>query len=148
MKSTRGLHPKNIAITNIHYYCIHFTTQKNFNEWFSLNFNQNFNAREKTLRAFHISNYKIGKNNKISNRFTCLNNKIDLEQLNKKILTNWLANKYSLNSLVNNYWTLKIPNYNTSFSIYDFINIQYTNNHLNVIHSYNMYLTIHARINK
>ena len=44
----------------------------------AMNFNQNFNNRH----TLFTSNYKVGKNNKISNRLTCLNNKIELTQLN------------------------------------------------------------------
>ena len=53
------------------------------NKWISLNFNQIFNMRDTTLTAFNNSNYKIGKDNKILNRITCFNNKIELDWLNK-----------------------------------------------------------------
>ena len=54
-------------------------------EWLAINFNQNFNQRKTTFAAFDNSNYKIGKNNKISNRISCLNNKIELGWLNKDV---------------------------------------------------------------
>ena len=51
-------------------------------DWSALNFNQNFNNRNTFFTAFDNSNYRIGKNNRISNRLMCLNNKIELSQLN------------------------------------------------------------------
>ena len=45
-------------------------------EWISLNYNQNFNSRKTDFEAFNISNYKIGRTNKISNRVAILNSKI------------------------------------------------------------------------
>jgi hypothetical protein len=59
-----------------------YNTQKPHLEWLALNFNQNFNSREKTLKIINNSNYKIGKNNKLSNRLVILNNKIELDCLN------------------------------------------------------------------
>ena len=50
----------------------------------SLNLNQNFNSIEKTFKAYHNSNYKLGRNNKLSNRFVCLSNKIELDWLNQE----------------------------------------------------------------
>ena len=38
-----------------------YNTHKPHLEWLALNFNQNFNSREKTLKIFNNSNYKIGK---------------------------------------------------------------------------------------
>ena len=52
-------------------------------EWISLNYNQNFNSRKTDFEAFNISNYKIGRTNKISNRVAILNSKIPLDWLNK-----------------------------------------------------------------
>ena len=40
--------------------------------------------REITFKAFNNSNYKIGRDNKISNRITCLNNKIELDWLDRE----------------------------------------------------------------
>ena len=54
-------------------------------EWLTLNFNQNFNSREKTFKVCNISNYKIGRNNKILNRLMRSKNKIELDWLNKEI---------------------------------------------------------------
>ena len=47
----------------------------------------NFNSRKLTFEAFNNSNYKIGRNNSISNRLTCLNLKIPLEWLTKEKLS-------------------------------------------------------------
>ena len=49
-----------------------------------MNFNQNFNSRKTDFEAFNRSNYKIGRNNKISNRVAILNSKIPLDWLNKE----------------------------------------------------------------
>ena len=38
-----------------------YNTHKPHLEWLALNFNQNFNSREKILKIFNNSNYKIGK---------------------------------------------------------------------------------------
>ena len=51
-------------------------------DWSALNFNQNFNSRHTLFTAFDTSNYRVGKNNQISNRLKCLNNKIELTHLN------------------------------------------------------------------
>ena len=61
-----------------------YNTRKPQLEWLSLNFNQNFNSRDKMFKTFNNSNYKIGRNNKLSNRVMILNNKIELDWLNKE----------------------------------------------------------------
>ena len=65
-------------------------------EWSALNFNQHFNNRKTLLKAFDNSNYEIGNNNKIAKRLTCLNDKIELDWLNKdkdnyKIVSNFFC---------------------------------------------------------
>ena len=60
-----------------------YNTRKPTSEWLSLNFNQNFNERDKMFKVFNNSKFKIGKDNKISNRLTCLNNLIELDWLNQ-----------------------------------------------------------------
>ena len=111
-----------------------YNTQKPHLEWLALNFNQNFNSREKTLKIINNSNYKIGKNNKLSNRLVILNNKIELDCLNtdkntykllckqKFIATEWKQDKHSL-----------IP----SNKLYYYFAIFITSN--GVVHSYKVY---------
>ena len=53
-------------------------------EWISLNFNQNFNLKKLAFEAFNNSNYKIGRNNMISNRLTYLNYKIPFDWFTKE----------------------------------------------------------------
>ena len=61
-----------------------YNTRKPQLEWLALNFNQNFNSRDKMFKTFNNSNYKIGRNNKLSNRVMILNNKIELDWLNRE----------------------------------------------------------------
>ena len=67
--------------------------------WISLNFQQTFNRRSTTFRAFSNHNYTVGKNLAV-NRLTILNGIIELNELNlskdsykvhckSKFLTNW-----------------------------------------------------------
>ena len=51
------------------------------NEWLSIFFNQNFNARSNKANFIDNSKYKIGKN-LISNRLTIINNSIKFDWLN------------------------------------------------------------------
>ena len=53
-------------------------------EWIAINFNQNTNSRNKTFQVYNNSNYKIGRDNKISNRLISINSKIPLEWLNNE----------------------------------------------------------------
>ena len=53
-------------------------------EWIAINFNQNTNSRNKTFQIYNNSNYKIGRDNKISNRLICINSKIPFDWLNKE----------------------------------------------------------------
>ena len=39
-------------------------------------------SRKTTFEVFNMSNYKIGRNNKVSNRLICLNSKITLDWRN------------------------------------------------------------------
>ena len=62
-----------------------FNNQRPQIDWISINFYQNINIRNKFFETYSNSNYKIGKNNKISERLSCLNKKIPLDWLNKEI---------------------------------------------------------------
>ena len=52
-------------------------------DWLDLFFNQNFNNRNTKVNFIDTSTYKQGKN-LLTNRFTCINNKIPYEMLNWK----------------------------------------------------------------
>ena len=141
MKSIKEQPQKISAYTNTWYYCTPFITHPNPQlEWLALNFDQNFNSREKTFRTFNNSNYKIGKNNMLSNRLVVLNNKIEIDWLNKEknsykllckqkfIVTVWKMHK--------NLW-FQVSIHFTMFSILSNRNLK--NNSINVVHSYKMY---------
>ena len=53
-------------------------------DWVSLNFQQNFNARNTRIQIYNVSNYKIGQNILV-NRFKSLNNKIEYQWLNESL---------------------------------------------------------------
>ena len=53
-------------------------------DWVSLNFQQNFNARNNKIQIFNDSNYKVGQN-LLVNRFKLLSNKIDYHWLNESL---------------------------------------------------------------
>ena len=50
-------------------------------DWLSINFNQNFNARQRHIYFFKTNRYKIG-NNLLSNRLNILNGSITYDMLN------------------------------------------------------------------
>lgn len=54
--------------------------------WLTLNFQQNFNNRNNTLRVFSTSNYKVGQN-LTSNRFVVINGILNLDWLNESFDT-------------------------------------------------------------
>jgi hypothetical protein len=54
-------------------------------DWIQINFNQNLNNRNLNFEIYSNSNYKVGKNNKVSSRLACINSKIPLDWLNKEI---------------------------------------------------------------
>ena len=58
-----------------------YNSEKMTEDWIDLNNQQNFNARVNKLLVSNNSNYKIGKN-LLVNRFTTLNNQIELNWLN------------------------------------------------------------------
>ena len=76
-----------------------YNSTKMTDDWVSLNFQQNFNARNTRIQIFNVSNYKIGQNILV-NRFKSLNNKIEYQWLNeslnsfkikcKKLLLQWV----------------------------------------------------------
>ena len=73
-------------------------------EWLHLNLQQNFNSR---VNKFLISNYgqfKIGKNI-MTNRLTCINNKVELNWLNLSLVAFKLKCK-ALFYLSNEIWLL------------------------------------------
>ena len=58
-----------------------YNSTSNNNDWVLLFFNQNFNSRQSKVNFYSRSKYKVG-NNILANRFTILNNLIELNQLN------------------------------------------------------------------
>ena len=66
-----------------HALCLHklYNSESTNDDWLSLFFNQNFNARHKFTQFSNTARYKIGSN-LLHNRFTFLNGKIELDWLN------------------------------------------------------------------
>ena len=79
----------------------YYNDSTNSPEWLDLFTNQTFNDRMVNANFLDLSTYKIGKNI-ISNRFTILNNKIPLVQLNKDYLSFKLTCKNMF--IVNDIW--------------------------------------------
>ena len=61
MTFTREQPQKNFVFMNTQSYNTQFTIPKPYSKWLSLKFNQNFNAREITFKAYNNSNYKVGR---------------------------------------------------------------------------------------
>ena len=55
-----------------------------YNDWIALNFQQNFNERNSTVKIFETSNLKIGKNITV-NRLMVINGLIEYDWLNLNI---------------------------------------------------------------
>ena len=53
-------------------------------DWIDLNFQQNFSNRNTCVQIIDVSSIRIGRNS-IMNRMNCINNKIELNWLNKSI---------------------------------------------------------------
>ena len=58
-----------------------YNNENNNINWIDLFFTQNFNNRDRYIKFFNSSSYKVG-NNLLTNRFTVLNGKIELDWLN------------------------------------------------------------------
>ena len=59
-----------------------YNSENGNQNWLELFFNQNFNERNNIANFVDTSNYKQGKN-LLSNRFTCINEKIPYSMLNR-----------------------------------------------------------------
>ena len=59
-----------------------YNEQNQGSDWVSINFNQNFNARQNKIFFFKTNRYKVG-NNLMSNRLNILNKDITYEMLNR-----------------------------------------------------------------
>ena len=63
-----------------------FNSNNMSDDWISLNIQQNFNRRNKTIKLCNASNYKVGRN-LLVNRFLNLNNKINFTWFNDSFNT-------------------------------------------------------------